>query len=94
MQLNESSRFLLVAFAVVLCHRLYIIYLSQNAAVLQVSPKLRVQLFLPMQGVLKSPLTLHSYSGRFQLFTRRSILTMSTSAGANTVSAYYSTRVN
>ncbi|KAE8136146.1 P-loop containing nucleoside triphosphate hydrolase protein [Aspergillus pseudotamarii] len=33
-----------------------------------------------MQGVLKSRLTLHSYSGRFQLFTRRSTLKMSTSA--------------
>ncbi|KAE8321034.1 P-loop containing nucleoside triphosphate hydrolase protein [Aspergillus sergii] len=35
-----------------------------------------------MQGFLKSRLTLHSYSGHFQLFTRRSVLTMSTSAGS------------
>ncbi|KAB8267284.1 P-loop containing nucleoside triphosphate hydrolase protein [Aspergillus minisclerotigenes] len=35
-----------------------------------------------MQGFSKSRLTLHSYSGRFQLFTRRSVLTMSTSAGS------------
>ncbi|KAK6810836.1 hypothetical protein RU639_013371 [Aspergillus parasiticus] len=35
-----------------------------------------------MQGFLKSRLTLHSYSGYFQLFTRRSVLAMSTSAGS------------
>ncbi|KAB8241226.1 guanylate kinase [Aspergillus flavus] len=35
-----------------------------------------------MQGFSKSRITLHIYSGRFQLFTRRSVLTMSTTAGS------------